>query len=169
MVAAVDSLPTISREQWPAHPHYPSQLLLLGSHENFRRTSDTLLRAVERGGDLAGVEWLYRRWTAAMRSHEAYEEHKLYPYLQQRWGVTFDLAKAGHERLHVLDTCVRETLQRDHNGHAQEVGSVLGEHQRVLLAHLEYEENLVIPLLLGLAPAEFQRFCNTSIEELLQP
>ena len=35
----------LAREQWPTHPRFPGQVLLLGSHENFRRISRALVAA----------------------------------------------------------------------------------------------------------------------------
>ena len=145
----------IPRHAWVSHPNFPSQVLLLGSHENFRRISRHLIERAEAGDDLYYVGALYRRWIAAMRSHEHYEEEKLYPFLAQRWGVSFSDAQAGHEALHQRDRAVQWALVGADKDAAPLVAA-LQAHDKTLVAHLEVEEDLVIPALLQLDHAEFR-------------
>lgn len=168
---------SIPRDQWRTHPNFKTQALLLGSHESFRRVSEDLIAHLRAGGELGPAAILYRRFTAAMRSHEGYEEHKLYPYLSRRWGASFAEAEAGHHALHALDRRVREAIDRARSeqqaqepaeGERQALVQRLVEHDRVLREHLELEEDLVIPLLLQLSPAEFEIYYHSSIEELLE-
>lgn len=146
---------TIEREQWEKHANYPKQVLLLGSHENFRRISRLLVDRAQTFGHAVGSESLYHRWKSAMRGHEAYEENKLYPFLAKRWGVSFDDAEAGHEALGVWDGDIRRAF-RDTSSAAALVDALVGHHD-VLIEHLRYEEDLVIPLLLELSADEFHR------------
>ncbi len=150
---SAESPPVLPRTQWKSHPHYPSQVLLLGSHENFRRVSAMLIAAARAGEPPAWVRSVYEQWIRAMRSHEAYEERKLYPFLERRWQVSLQDSEVGHDELHRADEAVRTAFDDD-------VGIVeaLERHDEVLRAHLEIEETQVIPLLLGLAPAEFESF-----------
>ncbi len=163
--------PYIPREAWEDHPHFPAQVLLLGSHENFRRVNRYLVEEVVKPGSVAGLQRLYASWISGMRSHEAYEEHKLYPYLARRWGVSFDAAAAGHDALHEVDHVVRAAFAAA--GRTPEpdaraaLAAALARHERVLLDHLALEEDLVIPLLLALDPAEFDDYCHSSIGRLL--
>jgi len=156
--------PSLPRAQWTQHPHYATQTLLLGSHRNFLEVSAYLIAAARRD-EARVVGPLYQRWVSAMRSHEHYEEHKLYPYLAHRWGADFDEAAAGHHQLHVRDQHVRDTLAAPWN--ADRVAEALTEHDAVLRAHLMLEEELVIPLLLALTPSEFERYARSPIELLL--
>ena len=145
----------IKREQWGNHKNYPNQVLLLGSHENFRRISRVLVDRAQQFGYEAGIESLYRRWKSAMGGHEYYEENKLYPYLAKRWGVSFDDAEAGHEALRTRDRDVQAAFLEASSSTAL-VEALLGHHE-VLIEHLRYEEDLVIPLLLELSGDEFSR------------
>ena len=168
--------PALSRPDWTSHPHWPEQVLLLGSHENFRRISAYLITAAEdepsgeRGrSSLTAIASLYLRWITGMRSHEAYEERKLYPYLARRWGTDFAGAKAGHAALHTAHAAVVEAIAE-----AAEQGEItpalvaaLRAHDQALDAHLELEEELVIPGLLALSPAEFHRYTMLSLPSLL--
>lgn len=144
----------IKREQWESHRNYPNQVLLLGSHENFRKISSLLVEQTRRGGNSPGVESLYRRWKSAMGGHEYYEENKLYPYLTRRWGVSFRDAEAGHEALRTRDIDVRAALA---DPSSSTLAHALAAHHEVLIEHLRYEEDLVIPLLLELSSDEFNR------------
>lgn len=165
----------ITRDEWRLHPRFPAQVLLLGSHENFRRVSKYLLQEAKAGRPHAPLESLFRRWISAMRGHEAYEEHKLYPFLARRWDVSFKDAEAGHVELHerydaVLEAFARARATSDEVSDDERAGVVraLEAHDRVLHAHLELEEDLVVPLLLELSPEEFEFYCNSSIATLLR-
>lgn len=165
------AVPRVSREFWESHPNYPAQTLLLGSHAGFLHNNALLIGAA-RDGDAPGrLEWPYRSWISAMRSHEAYEELKLYPYLVKRWGASFEEATAGHEALHERHAAVlsafgelRASTGAD-NARASLV-KALQEHDVTLRAHLQLEEELVIPLLLELSADEFETYRRSSIAEL---
>ena len=145
--------PIVARDQWSSHPNYPDQVLLLGSHKNFRRISSVLIEAARNKEPLASIKNLYHRWISAMRSHEAYEEQKLYPYLSQRWGVSFEASETGHDELHVAHDKVLSAFSTGLG-----VLEALKHHDEVLCAHLVIEEDQVIPLLLSLTPAEFKAY-----------
>ncbi|MBK7151970.1 MAG: hemerythrin domain-containing protein [Sandaracinaceae bacterium] len=164
---AAEPARSIPRHEWSAHPNYPGNLLLLGSHSNFRTINRQLVVQAESMDHGADLGWLARRhdlWIQAMRSHEAYEEQKLYPYLEARWGVSFLDARTGHEALHEVDVRVRAAFEA-HD--ASEAADALRRHEELLTAHLELEEDLVIPLLLELPRAEFLHFTHSSIRVLL--
>lgn len=167
MVELGEHLP---REQWSAHPRWPEQVLLLGSHANFRSISRHLVaQARAADGSLAGIASLYLRWIAGMRSHEAYEEHKLYPYLTRRWGVSLAAAEAGHEQLHACHAAVVDAITdaAELRRTTPALAEALRAHDETLVAHLELEEDLVIPRLLALEPDEFRRYTHGTIEALL--
>ena len=148
-----NKLPDIPREQWHQHPNFPNQVLLLGSHRNFRSISSILVQGAQAGESVPVLRSLYERWIGAMRSHEAYEERKLYPYLSQRWGVSFAPSTKGHEELHDAHDAVIEAFDSGIG-----VIDALQRHDRVLREHLEIEEDQVIPLLLELTAEEFTSY-----------
>lgn len=134
----------------------------MGSHANFRRFSRRLIDALETPDGAEFVARAYPFWIRAMRSHEAYEERKLYPYLEKRWDVSMATASEGHEKLHALDEDVRHAF-----GDPVALKAALVEHDKALVEHLEVEEDLVIPLLLELSPEEFAEYATRSIHQLL--
>lgn len=147
------NLPDIPRSEWPRHRNFSRQVLLLGSHANFRSVSRRLIRHIAEGGDREHAHAVFSMWKRAMRGHEAYEERKLYPFLESRWGVDFTAAEEGHEALHVADALVRQAFES-----GKGLAEALRVHDEVLVAHLALEEEMVIPLLLELAPDEFDRY-----------
>jgi len=173
---AIATVPSIPRAEWTAHPRFPTQALLLGSHANFRRVSRHLIDKAAQE-ELVGLHSLFDRWIAAMRSHEAYEEQKLYPYLEHRWGVSLDNARTGHLELHSRADAVAEAFKvsahpadpanpaRGSEGNA--VLRALTAHDLTLDAHLNLEEEAVIPLLLALEPDEFARYYKSPLSLLI--
>lgn len=164
--------PTLSRETWSSHPHWPNQVLLLGSHENFRDISAFLVKQAELAGQGWGwgaIEHLLRRWVGAMRSHESYEEHKLYPYLEHRWGLDFAPCQLGHVALHgAYDAAISVLREGEDQPDAwSSLARALERHDEVLNAHLDIEEDVVIPALLGMEPAEFERYTALPLDRLL--
>jgi hypothetical protein len=172
-------VPQIPRAQWPTHPRFGTQVLLLRSHEGFRRISAHLLRAAPLvdpldplpldPGERTQLARAFVGWISAMRSHEAYEEHKLYPFLRARFSIDFAAARAGHAALHEVQVRVRAAfLDADTQAGRDELLSALRAHDSALRGHLELEEDLVIPALLSLRPAEFEALTSQPIEALLQ-
>ena len=157
----------LPREEWDDHPLFPVQTLLLGGHESFRRTSQTLLHRAEAGGDNLGIHWVFQVWKGGMHSHEHYEEHKLYPYLTHVWGLSFDVARQGHEDLADVEAEVL-ARSRDAGAASPALAEALRRHDQVLVDHLALEEQLVIPALLALEPAAFETFLRSDIGTLLR-
>jgi len=118
-----------------------------------------------------------------MSSHEHYEESKLYPYLDRRWGVSMHALVEGHEGLHsqrreVIAAFDAVLSLRDHDARdAMAAPAVVGARDRVraavdgfdelLLAHLDLEEQTVVPLLLELSPTEFADYSLLPLHQLL--
>jgi hypothetical protein len=179
MNAVAAAVPNIPRENWAAHPRFRTQALLLGSHANFRRVSRYLVDQASRE-EFVGLHSLFDRWIAAMRSHEAYEEQKLYPYLEYRWGVSLDEARTGHDELHARADDVVEAFRSlarpaDPADPADPTETppdnpllrALQAHDRTLDAHLDVEEEAVVPLLLALDPEEFAHYYRSPLSLLI--
>lgn len=145
-------VPTIARNTWRDHPNFKSQALLLRSHRSFRRMSLWLLERAE-SGETTQLRMPFRHWKAAMHGHEHYEESKLYPFLERRFGVDLSAMLDGHEALHRCE-------ERVYVAFAEGSGIVeaLRAHHEALLPHLELEEDVVIPCLLTLTAEEFEDY-----------
>ncbi len=162
------------RAEWLSHPNYPDQVLLLGSHTNFRRISQQLVDQPAAPTGLLAQFHQFKQWKDAMAAHEHYEEHKLYRYLARRFDISTERLSAGHRELRHADDAVRSAFQEaiDADIEDKEVAcktllAALRKHHEALLKHLTDEEDVIIPLMLDLPAPEFQEFKSTSIEELL--
>ncbi len=164
--------PRLSRERWERHPRYPRQTLLLGSHDNFLAINDRLVERAGRVHELDALEPHYRYWVHAMRSHERYEEQKLYPYLEHRFGIDFDSCLVGHQELHEKHAAVLEAFRgieaEEPTTARAALVDALTDHRDSLHAHLETEEAAVIPLLLAMTPEEFERYYTLPLSSLLR-
>jgi len=163
--APAPSVPPLARDQWEKHPNYPRQVLLLGSHEGFRGFSERLIEAAAAGRSVSEISRLYHYWMGAMRGHEGYEERKLYPFLERRFGVQTASMRAGHGALHDKQHDVEQRLLRvperaelDFEDARTDLVTGLRAYDGTLRAHLELEEDLVIPALLALSPQEFRQY-----------
>lgn len=161
------------REAWAQHPHWPEQVLLVGSHDNFRHISQLIMRELADEAVPRHAERLFRRWMMAMGGHEHYEEHKLYRYLTHRTGESMAHLQAGHDELHARRAEVYAAFDavieaRDNSGaEGDRLREAYAAFHEVLIDHLALEEATVIPKLLDLEPQEFARFTSTRIERLL--
>ena len=152
------ALPVIPRDTWPQHENYPGYCGLLRAHDSFREVSAYLLEKSE-GADalsIGNLIFLFLRWKQAMKNHEAYEERRLYPYLAQKYGISFQGLETQHEELGRLE---RKVLSAWGDGDTDGVRGALAEHDDVLISHLREEEDSVIPLILSFTPDEYATYC----------
>ena len=91
-----------------------------------------------------------------MKNHEAYEERRLYPYLAQKHGISFQNLELQHEELGRLE---RQIIAAWGEGDTDAIRQGLIEHDRVLIDHLAEEEDVVIPLILSFTPDEYATYC----------
>lgn len=168
--SASTSQTTIPRSEWPNHPNFPEQVLLLGAHQNFREISLYVVALVQEGR-VARAQRLFSSWMMAMRGHEHYEESKLFVYLSKKHGMSIEALEAGHDLLHEREDKVNEgfatCLEEDSQTHRDDLVKALQAYRDVLWEHLRLEEDSVIPLLLAMTREEFTRYYNSDIRTLL--
>ena len=167
------------RSAWLEHPNYQTQALLLESHDSFVAMAASLEERCRRIGGGEGLTERqvkrfagrladqFRNWQWAMACHERYEENKLYPFLEERFGVDCAVLADEHEALHQrADACIRTlekaaaACQAGEGFPELQVLSVLRDYRLALCAHLDREEQLVIPLLLSMSPADFSSYAG---------
>ncbi|MBT8493948.1 MAG: hemerythrin domain-containing protein [Deltaproteobacteria bacterium] len=169
------SSPWWPRSEWPEHPQFPAQTVLLESHRTFRRIAVHLLERLHDITELPELTMkrrarlLYKLgltfddWQSAMRSHERYEERRLYPLLERLYGANLGHLEVHHRALHQGADAVRlEVARAREAAQAPEaepgwpaLESALLGYRAQLQGHLQAEENAVIPLVLELPRAEF--------------
>lgn len=174
--------PLLAREDWPAHPRFPQQTLLLDSHASFRKRAVWILDrvvAIEPNGTAAlhrRQRWCQRMaddfawWMKGMRGHERYEERRLYPFLAGRYGYSFAALEAAHRGLHERERAVMEAFAALVAGAVDEalrhadLVTALRAYEAALHVHLAAEEDVIIPMLLALEPSEFTAFRSGAAE-----
>jgi hypothetical protein len=155
------------------HPNWPDQVLLVRSHESFRIVSEQIKAALRRAVPMSQPARRFRRWMYAMGSHERYEESKLYPFLEARWGASMAELEAGHEALGAQRSVVEDAFARvdevgdDAAAARARLREAFDLFDEILRDHLDLEERIVVPLLLELTPSEFADFTLLPIEMLL--
>jgi iron-sulfur cluster repair protein YtfE (RIC family) len=108
---------------------------------------------------------MFDDWQSAMRSHERYEERRLYPLLAKVYGASFEHLESHHRDLHEHADGVGIEVERARDAalapEAEPGWPALEQSLRAyrerLLAHLRAEEHAVIPLLLELSGPEFAK------------
>lgn len=182
------TVPALAREDWPAHPRFPAQTLLLEAHESFRKRAVWIRERVEAiapSGPIrsSGPAVLNRRqrwrlrmaddfawWMKGMRGHERYEERRLYPFLARRYGYLFAALEQAHRMLHEQERAVTDSFAALVPGAGDEpvrhaaLMAALCAYEDALRAHLAAEEELIIPMLLALEPAELDGFRSGAAE-----
>lgn len=162
----------LPRSEWSKHPKFPTQALLLGSHDNFREISQYILRLVGEENRIAYAKRLFSSWMTGMRGHEHYEEKKLFRYLSRRFQVSIEKLQDGHDQLHQREDEVRAAFeerlrQQEVEGSNSRLLQALQDHRSTLLEHLWLEENTVIPLLLSMTSEEFNEYYHSGIHHLM--
>lgn len=149
-------VPDIPRSSWAAHPNYPTNSGLIRAHDSFRDISAFLVEKARGAGtiEIAQLMFLFLRWKGAMKNHEAYEEGKLYPFLADRHGVSFNVLEQQHKRLGEKE---RKAVNAWGAGEPSAVADALEEHDQILVHHLAEEEDMVIPMILSLTPEQYAR------------
>jgi hypothetical protein len=171
------------------HEAYPAQVLLVESHDAFCRIAadiverlevlsqpDDEMRPKRRSRLLRHTATRFDDWMWAMRSHEGYEERKLYPFLERRFSITLGHLRRGHEALHNGSDAVKEAFSKAVQAASApesvpgwpHLDAALASYLNTLELHLLDEEASVIPRLLDLSAEEFARYSRSSVAELLQ-
>ena len=176
------------RESWVQHPRFPEQALLLESHDGFLAALEQFqerLESVAKGTGLKTrqvkrfanrLESEFRDFQWTMNCHERYEENKLYPYLDQRFGSNCKQLGEQHTDLHELGEQCEQALEKAARGF-DETGSLDLEAAQAIVrdfavrleGHLENEERLIIPLLLSMTPEEFRSYSSGESESCAVP
>lgn len=171
LVTSATTTLNLPRSEWPSHPNYPQQVLLMGAHQNFREISLYVVTLVKEER-VPKARRLFSSWMMAMRGHEHYEESKLFKYLSQRYGLSMSALEEGHDEFHEKEAWVNDGFaacaREDSQEHRDALVEALLAYRDVLWAHLKLEEDTVIPLLLAMTPEEFRRYYNSDIQSLLE-
>jgi 8-oxo-dGTP pyrophosphatase MutT (NUDIX family) len=145
------------RAEWQRHPHIAGPAsTLLAIHDQFRVASKRVSLLVEREADMgfARVARSFAPLAQALHHHHHAEEAMLFPLVQQRTGIAPEQLVIDHQVLMAAIGAVEETLAAPGEAAKPSAKSATARFHEVLVAHLDREESLVIPVLLSMTPSE---------------
>ena len=136
---------------WKKHPNINGPAAtLLGFHEQFRVASERLLLLVDREDDLGWVGRAFQPLAQTLHHHHHAEEVMLFPVVHRLTGTAPERLVTDHEALMSAIDAVDESLRS--GADKERAKAAILRFDDVLLAHLDREESLVIPVLLEMTP-----------------
>ena len=122
--------------------------MLLGIHDQFRAASAQLMRFVAQANAPA-TERLFAQLANVLHHHHHAEEDMLFPLVHRRTGVAPAQLQTDHDEMTAAISQVERALDASHG-----VGEAITAFHDILIAHLDREEALVMPVLLEVPPDE---------------
>lgn len=142
-----------NRAAWTQHPNFAGPAsTLLAIHDQFRVASERLLLLVDREADLAWVARAFMPLAQTLHHHHHAEEEMLFPVVHRRTGTAPERLVSDHEELMSAITAAEESLSA--GADEPRAKAAVARFDEVLVAHLDREESLVIPVLLEMTPNE---------------
>jgi 8-oxo-dGTP pyrophosphatase MutT (NUDIX family) len=141
--------------RWKKHPNAAGPAsTLLAIHDQFRAGSSRLQLLVEREAevDLAWVARAFMPLAQTLHHHHHAEEEMLFPLVHRRTGTAPEMLVSDHEALTSAIEAVEASLSAGAN--KEHAKAAVAHFDEVLVAHLDREESLVIPVLLAMTPDE---------------
>jgi len=117
--------------------------MLLGIHDHFRAAAQRLMELE----DMLSIARLFVPLAQTLHHHHHAEEEMLFPTIHERTGTAPDRLQADHDEMTAAITTVERAL-RSREG----IATAVARFCEILVAHLDREEELVIPVLLELDP-----------------
>jgi hypothetical protein len=143
-----------NRTRWLAHPHAAGPAgTLLSIHDQFHEAAGRLafLLAREIGPDLGFVARAFRPLAQTLHHHHHAEETMLFPLIERQTTIAPAQLISDHEELTRAIDEVEASLAGTDKPRAT---AAVATFAAVLVTHLDREEELVIPVLLSMTPAE---------------
>jgi iron-sulfur cluster repair protein YtfE (RIC family) len=140
---------------WREHPNADGPaLMLLSIHDQFRAASTHLVRLVAEDQSPAVFRRVFSRLAHVLHAHHHAEEAMVFPLIRRRTGVAPEQLQADHDELTAAIEAVETSLGAQDSAR---VGEAIKRFDEILVAHLDREEELVIPVFLQLQPHELWR------------
>jgi iron-sulfur cluster repair protein YtfE (RIC family) len=138
-----------SRDTWRAHPNSSGPAaMLLGIHDQFRAAAAQLMRFVAQTNAPA-IERLFAQLANVLHHHHHAEEDMLFPLVHRRTGTAPAQLQIDHDEMTAAISAVERAIETTLG-----VGDAIATFHDILLAHLDREEALVMPVLLEVPPHE---------------
>jgi Hemerythrin HHE cation binding domain len=141
------------RATWNRHPNIAGPAsTLLAIHDQFRAASRRIASVIDREPpDLGWARRAFGSLGMTLHHHHHAEEVMLFPLVLERTGSAPERLVADHEVLKDAIAAVEVSLRK---GEPIAARAAIGSFDEVLVAHLDREEALVVPVLLGMTALE---------------
>ena len=133
---------------WRTHPNADGPAgMMLAIHDQFRAASTRLVGLVAM--DITSLVRLFVPLAQMLHHHHHAEEALVFPLVHRRTGTAPTQLQTDHDEMTAAITRVEAALMT----RADATAAIAAFHE-ILIAHLDREEALVIPLLLEMTPHE---------------
>ena len=151
MSASTDLVTTDQRATWSAHPNLDGPAaMLLAVHDQFRAVSNRLALLADAGADAVALARLFVPLAEVLHHHHHAEEAMVFPLVLRQTGTAPDQLQADHDEM----TAAIDDVDRLLRARTGELADAVARFHAILIAHLDREEALVVPVFLSLAPRE---------------
>jgi iron-sulfur cluster repair protein YtfE (RIC family) len=124
--------------------------MLLAIHDQFRAVSNQLVALADAHADAAAIATLFVPLAQVLHHHHHAEEAMVFPVMLRQTGTAPDHLQADHDEMTAAIGEVVHVL-RTRTG---ELADAVRRFHDILIAHLDREEKLVVPMFLALSPRE---------------
>jgi iron-sulfur cluster repair protein YtfE (RIC family) len=140
--------------QWRTHPNAGGPAgMLLAIHDQFRAASRRIVELAQQGDHgLPMVARVFGSLAETLHHHHHAEEAMLFPLIHRRTGAAPEQLVTDHEELTAAIGALESALRARAEGAT--VKAAVAAFHAILIAHLDREEALVMPVLLTMTPHE---------------
>jgi len=124
--------------------------MLLAVHDHFRAVSHQLAALADARADDAALARLFVPLAQVLHHHHHAEEAMVFPLVLRQTGTAPDQLQADHDEM----TAAIGDVERVLRARTGNLAEAVRRFHDILIAHLDREEVLVVPVFLALAPSE---------------
>ena len=124
--------------------------MLLAVHDQFRAVSHQLAALVDARADATAIARRFVPLAQVLHHHHHAEEAMVFPLVLRQTGIAPDHLQADHDAM----TAALDDVERVLRAGTGELADAVRRFHDILIAHLDREEALVVPVLLTLTPDE---------------
>ncbi len=137
-------------DAWRTHPNADGPAgMLLAIHDQFRAVSTRLVALCDGAAEASLLARMFAPLAQTLHHHHHAEEAMVFPLIHRRTGTAPEQLVTDHDEMTAAITRVEAALRG-----ADNLRSALTSFHAILIAHLDREEALVIPIFLEMTPYE---------------
>jgi hemerythrin superfamily protein len=138
------------KAEWRTHPNAPGPAsMLLAIHDQFRAVSTRLVQLVDAGQPAVTLARVFVPLAQTLHHHHHAEEAMVFPFVHERTGIETEQLVIDHAQMTEAIAMVEASFRSGAG-----IQAAVARFHEILIAHLDREEELVIPIFLELDPHE---------------